>query len=109
MHLDPKTTTSGHLAPSKFQEVHKKWSTGTQPQLDLDSDDHLENIYRKKVTSGATTVKNLTNRCNFIVLNSTVLIVTATMSAYGNQSAKGSIPTQAALGPRLSPKYILPI
>ena len=56
--------TTGSNPSSKFQEVQRKWMTTSPPPPESDSDDPLETIYRKSksVTSGANSVKILTNR-----------------------------------------------
>jgi hypothetical protein len=67
--IDPKPDKSSSNSSTKFQEVQRKWmTTSPSPQhlLESDSDEPVENIYKKtqskSVTSGANSVKNLTNR-----------------------------------------------
>ena len=66
---DPKPDKTSSNTSTKFQEVQRKWmTTSPTPQhpFESDSDDPHENIYKKtqskSVTSGANSVKNLTNR-----------------------------------------------
>jgi len=65
---DPKCEKNNPT--SKFQEVQRKWMATSPPPtapFESDSDDPLETIYKKSksVTSGANSVKNLTNRYNW--------------------------------------------